>query len=130
MPADATDLPSAKSLGQPRWATAALVLADGSVFWGRGAGATGQAVGEVCFNTSITGYQEILTDPSYRRQIVTLTYPHYRDLGLQGDPRQRARQPRFVLHDHRGRARRVHRNAGAVTARALSLAGPARAPGA
>ena len=81
MPADATDLPSAKSLGQPRWATAALVLADGSVFWGRGAGATGQAVGEVCFNTSITGYQEILTDPSYAGQIITFTFPHIGNVG-------------------------------------------------
>ena len=50
---------------RPPDCNAALVLADGTVFWGRGLGATGQAVGEVCFNTSITGYQEILSDPSY-----------------------------------------------------------------
>ncbi|MBL8673592.1 MAG: carbamoyl phosphate synthase small subunit, partial [Rhodospirillales bacterium] len=50
---------------QPKGATAALVLADGSVFWGRGIGAAASAVGEVCFNTSMTGYQEIMTDPSY-----------------------------------------------------------------
>ena len=49
----------------PRWATAALVLGDGSVFWGKGVGAPKAAVGEVCFNTSMTGYQEIITDPSY-----------------------------------------------------------------
>ena len=49
----------------PRWATAALVLADGTVFWGKGVGAAGHAVGEVCFNTSMTGYQEVLTALSY-----------------------------------------------------------------
>ena len=62
-------------------ATAALVLADGTVFWGQGIGATGQAVGEVCFNTSITGYQEILTDPSYAGQIITFTFPHVGNVG-------------------------------------------------
>ena len=65
----------------PRWATAALVLADGSVFWGRGAGAAGTTVGEVCFNTAITGYQEILTDPSYAGQIITFTFPHIGNIG-------------------------------------------------
>jgi carbamoyl-phosphate synthase small subunit len=62
-------------------ADAALVLAAGEVFWGRGAGATGQVVGEVCFNTSITGYQEILTDPSYAGQIITFTFPHVGNVG-------------------------------------------------
>jgi carbamoyl-phosphate synthase small subunit len=61
--------------------TALLVLADGTVFEGSSIGATGHAVGEVVFNTSITGYQEILTDPSYCRQIVTLTYPHVGNTG-------------------------------------------------
>lgn len=56
--------------------SALLVLEDGTQFHGRAIGATGSAVGEVVFNTSMTGYQEILTDPSYSRQIVTLTYPH------------------------------------------------------
>ncbi|MFY7942215.1 MAG: carbamoyl-phosphate synthase domain-containing protein, partial [Burkholderiaceae bacterium] len=55
---------------------AILALADGTVFVGQSIGATGQTVGEVVFNTAITGYQEILTDPSYCQQIVTLTYPH------------------------------------------------------
>ncbi len=55
---------------------AILVLADGTVFRGHSIGAPGQTIGEVVFNTAITGYQEILTDPSYCRQIVTLTYPH------------------------------------------------------
>ena len=62
-------------------ATAALVLADGMVFWGRGVGAEGRCVGEVCFNTSITGYQEILTDPSYAGQIITFTFPHVGNVG-------------------------------------------------
>jgi carbamoyl-phosphate synthase small subunit len=62
-------------------ATAALVLSDGTVFWGKGLGAAGQAVGEVCFNTSITGYQEILTDPSYAGQIITFTFPHIGNVG-------------------------------------------------
>ena len=62
-------------------ATAALVLADGTVFRGRGIGATGRCVGEVCFNTSITGYQEILTDPSYAGQIITFTFPHVGNVG-------------------------------------------------
>jgi len=65
----------------PPGATAALVLADGSVFWGQGIGAAGSAVGELCFNTSITGYQEILTDPSYAGQIITFTFPHIGNVG-------------------------------------------------
>ena len=65
----------------PEGSTAALILADGSVFWGRGIGASGNAVGEVCFNTSITGYQEILTDPSYAGQIINFTFPHIGNVG-------------------------------------------------
>ena len=60
---------------------AILVLADGTVFNGTAIGADGQAVGEVVFNTAMTGYQEILTDPSYAEQIVTLTYPHIGNYG-------------------------------------------------
>src|SRR4051794_41449182 len=66
-------------------ATAALVLADGSVFRGRSIGAAGVSAGEVVFNTAMTGYQEILTDPSYCRQIVTLTYPHIGNTGTNGE---------------------------------------------
>ncbi|HEV2162366.1 MAG TPA: glutamine-hydrolyzing carbamoyl-phosphate synthase small subunit [Stellaceae bacterium] len=66
---------------RPADATAALVLADGSVFWGRGVGAEGVRVGEVCFNTSMTGYQEIMTDPSYAGQIITFTFPHIGNVG-------------------------------------------------
>ncbi len=69
----------------PEGATAALILSDGSVFWGRGVGATGHAVGEVCFNTSITGYQEILTDPSYAGQIITFTFPHIGNVGTNAE---------------------------------------------
>jgi carbamoyl-phosphate synthase small subunit len=66
---------------RPPDCNAALVLADGTIFWGCGAGATGSAVGEVCFNTAITGYQEVLTDPSYAGQIVTFTFPHIGNVG-------------------------------------------------
>jgi carbamoyl-phosphate synthase small subunit len=61
--------------------TAVLVLADGTVLEGHGLGATGHAVGEVCFNTAMTGYEEILTDPSYAGQIITFTFPHIGNVG-------------------------------------------------
>jgi carbamoyl-phosphate synthase small subunit len=64
---------------------AVLVLADGTLFQGRSIGARGMTVGEVVFNTAMTGYQEILTDPSYCRQIVTLTYPHIGNTGVNGE---------------------------------------------
>lgn len=64
---------------------ALLVLEDGSVFQGKAIGASGQTVGEVVFNTALTGYQEILTDPSYAKQIVTLTYPHIGNVGCNRD---------------------------------------------
>jgi carbamoyl-phosphate synthase small subunit len=60
---------------------AALILEDGTIFWGKGAGAETTATGEVCFNTSLTGYQEILTDPSYAGQIITFTFPHIGNVG-------------------------------------------------
>ena len=66
-------------------ATALLVLADGTVLEGTGFGATGAAVGEVCFNTAMTGYQEILTDPSYAGQIITFTFPHIGNVGTNED---------------------------------------------
>ena len=65
--------------------TAVLALADGTVFRGRSVGADGKTVGEVVFNTAMTGYQEILTDPSYAQQIVTLTYPHIGNTGTNAD---------------------------------------------
>jgi len=73
--------PEETAQGRPPGADAALVLADGTVFWGRAAGAEKTAVAEVCFNTSITGYQEILTDPSYAGQIITFTFPHIGNVG-------------------------------------------------
>jgi len=66
---------------RPPDCNAALVLDDGSVWWGRGIGAHGTALGEVCFNTSMTGYQEIMTDPSYAGQIVNFTFPHIGNVG-------------------------------------------------
>ena len=81
MPAPATTRP-----------TACLALADGSIFYGMGFGATGQTVAELCFNTAMTGYQEIMTDPSYAGQIVTFTFPHIGNVGTNpeddetGDP--------------------------------------------
>jgi carbamoyl-phosphate synthase small subunit len=65
--------------------TALLVLADGTVIEGKGAGAAGTAVGEVCFNTAMTGYQEILTDPSYAGQIITFTFPHVGNVGTNSE---------------------------------------------
>ncbi len=69
---------------------AILVLEDGSVFRGQSIGADGQTVGEVVFNTALTGYQEILTDPSYARQIVTLTYPHIGNTGVNTEDEESA----------------------------------------
>jgi carbamoyl-phosphate synthase small subunit len=76
--------PLAPLIVDPR-PVAALVLADGTVFRGRSIGAPGKTLGEVVFNTSMTGYQEILTDPSYAGQIVTLTYPHIGNTGVNGE---------------------------------------------
>ncbi len=65
--------------------TACLVLADGTVFYGTGFGAVGQTTAELCFNTAMTGYQEIMTDPSYAGQIVTFTFPHIGNVGVNPD---------------------------------------------
>jgi carbamoyl-phosphate synthase small subunit len=70
---------------RPEWADAGLFLADGSVFWGKGAGAPGTTVGEVVFNTAMTGYQEILTDPSYAGQIINFTFPHIGNVGTNAE---------------------------------------------
>ena len=78
-------------------ATACIVLADGQVFYGRGFGAPGVAVGELCFNTAMTGYQEIMTDPSYAGQIVTFTFPHIGNVGVNRRGR-RDRRPRRRRH--------------------------------
>ncbi|MBM9594734.1 glutamine-hydrolyzing carbamoyl-phosphate synthase small subunit [Roseitranquillus sediminis] len=70
--------------------TACLALADGTVFFGRGFGATGQTVAELCFNTAMTGYQEIMTDPSYAGQIVTFTFPHVGNVGVTPEDEEAA----------------------------------------
>ncbi len=75
----------ASSSAQPKGATGVLVLADGTVVWGKGFGAVGSAVGEVCFNTAMTGYQEVMTDPSYAAQIVTFTFPHIGNVGANDE---------------------------------------------
>ncbi|MXP09269.1 glutamine-hydrolyzing carbamoyl-phosphate synthase small subunit [Pseudoblastomonas halimionae] len=69
----------------PAGATGVLVLADGTCIWGKGFGALGEAVGEVCFNTAMTGYQEVMTDPSYAKQIVTFTFPHIGNVGANDE---------------------------------------------
>ena len=72
-------------VSRPPGATGALVLADGSVLWGRGIGAAASSVGEVVFNTAMTGYQEVLTDPSYAGQIITFTFPHIGTVGTNAE---------------------------------------------
>ena len=83
--ATATLAPGQKEVQPPDGATAVLALDDGSLFWGQGIGAAGRSVGEVCFNTSMTGYQEILTDPSYAGQIITFTFPHIGNVGANAE---------------------------------------------
>ncbi len=75
----------ANTPAQPEGATGVLVLGDGTVIWGKGFGAAGEAVGEVCFNTAMTGYQEVMTDPSYAAQIVTFTFPHIGNVGANAE---------------------------------------------
>ena len=70
---------------------ALLALEDGSLFWGESIGVPGETIGEVVFNTAITGYQEILTDPSYARQIVTLTFPHIGNVGANREDEESPR---------------------------------------
>jgi carbamoyl-phosphate synthase small subunit len=75
----------AKPLAAPAGATGCLVLASGDVLWGRGFGAEGEAVGEVCFHTAMTGYQEVMTDPSFAGEIITFTFPHIGNVGANPD---------------------------------------------
>jgi carbamoyl-phosphate synthase small subunit len=76
---------AAPAPAQPKGATGVLVLADGTVIWGHGFGAEGVAVGEVCFNTAMTGYQEVMSDPSYAGQIINFTFPHIGNVGANQD---------------------------------------------
>src|SRR5687768_18444601 len=70
---------------QPEGAAGVVVFADGRVAWGRGFGAEREAVGELCFNTAMTGYQEVMTDPSYARQVVAFTFPHIGNVGANAE---------------------------------------------
>jgi len=79
--ADARPLPAP----QPEGATGVIVFADGRTVWGRGFGAEGEAVGELCFNTSMTGYQEVMTDPSYAKQVIAFTFPHIGNVGANDE---------------------------------------------
>ncbi|WBH17157.1 glutamine-hydrolyzing carbamoyl-phosphate synthase small subunit [Sphingomonas radiodurans] len=83
--ADAKPSHAPQSRPAPDGATGVLVLASGDVLWGRGFGAEGQAAGEVCFHTAMTGYQEIMTDPSFAGQIITFTFPHIGNVGANPD---------------------------------------------
>ncbi len=74
-------MPHSSNIKRPPNATAVVILSDGTIFWGRGIGAEGAAIGEICFNTSMSGYQEIMTDPSYAGQIITFTFPHIGNVG-------------------------------------------------
>ena len=76
---------SASSHAQPPGSTGVLVFADGTVIWGHGFGHEGQAVGELCFNTAMTGYQEVMTDPSYDAQVVCFTFPHIGNVGANAE---------------------------------------------
>ena len=76
---------SASAHARPEGATGCLVLADGTIIWGEGFGAVGEATGEACFNTAMTGYQEVMTDPSYAAQIVTFTFPHIGNVGANAE---------------------------------------------
>ncbi|HEU4809916.1 MAG TPA: glutamine-hydrolyzing carbamoyl-phosphate synthase small subunit, partial [Sphingomicrobium sp.] len=70
---------------QPKGATGVVVFADGRTIWGQGFGAGGEAVGELCFNTAMTGYQEVMTDPSYARQVIAFTFPHIGNVGANDE---------------------------------------------
>src|SRR5262245_17441530 len=81
----AIGMSASQATDQTHAPTGLLVLGDGTVLKGRGLGAEGKAVGEVCFNTSMTGYQEIMTDPSYAGQIITFTFPHIGNVGANSE---------------------------------------------
>jgi len=70
---------------QPAGATGVVVFADGRTVWGKGFGAEGEAVGELCFNTAMTGYQEVMTDPSYAKQVIAFTFPHIGNVGANDE---------------------------------------------
>ena len=69
----------------PPGATGVVVFADGRTVWGKGFGAEGEAVGELCFHTAMTGYQEIMTDPSFAKQVIAFTFPHIGNVGANDE---------------------------------------------
>ena len=69
----------------PPGATGVIVFSDGRTVWGQGFGAEGEAVGELCFNTAMTGYQEVMTDPSYAKQVIAFTFPHIGNVGANDE---------------------------------------------
>jgi carbamoyl-phosphate synthase small subunit len=73
----------------PKGATGALVFADGRVVWGQGFGAEGAEVAELCFHTAMTGYQEVMTDPSFARQLICFTFPHIGNVGANDEDVER-----------------------------------------
>jgi len=83
--ADARTTPAPQAIPRPEGATGCVVFADGRVAWGKGFGAEGQAVGELCFNTAMTGYQEVMTDPSYAKQVIAFTFPHIGNVGANDE---------------------------------------------
>ena len=114
--------------GSPKpWAdaplTGRLVLADGTVIAGQGLGATGSAVGEVCFNTAMTGYQEILTDPSYAGQIITFTFPHIGNVGTNRGGYRNLQSGDALGRARLRAARRGHRALQLPRRRARSISG-------
>jgi carbamoyl-phosphate synthase small subunit len=108
-------------------AAAILALADGTIFRGVAIGALGHSIGEVVFNTAMTGYQEILTDPSYAGQIVTLTYPHIGNVGVNAEDVE-SRQPfaaGLVIRDlPRGVQFPLHGDLARISRRTTSSASP------
>ena len=103
--------------------TALLVLADGTVIEGRGLGAAGSAVAEVCFNTALTGYQEILTDPSYAGQIVTFTFPHIGNIGTNDEDQEDLTPGRAPRRGRRGVQGRGHQPVQLSRRTAISTSG-------
>ena len=83
--ADARSTSEIPAGAKPAGATGVIVFADGRTVWGRGFGAEGSAVGELCFNTAMTGYQEVMTDPSYARQVIAFTFPHIGNVGANDE---------------------------------------------
>jgi len=78
-------MPDFSNIKQPKNATAVIVTADGQVLWGHGIGAASESIGEICFNTAMTGYQEVMTDPSYAGQIINFTFPHIGNVGANNE---------------------------------------------